>query len=147
VSALITQTDAEPPFDPVYFETVFLVPSPPSPWPSRFAIVTAHNPDGRIAPDQANNEYERALAEHLRRERIDSFAVVGASPDLRHHEAGRGFAFADLSVAADVSARFRQQAFYVIDLGVIFLCVDGSGRGWEVGEWRERLRTAARGGM
>src|SRR5207253_8573004 len=77
MSSLITESASAPPFDPVYFETIFVVPSPPRAWPSRFAIVTAHNPDGRIAPESANNESERALVEHLRRERIDSFAVVG----------------------------------------------------------------------
>lgn len=126
-------------FDPAYFDTVFLVPRPPARWPHTFAIVTAHNPDGEISADTANDEYGRALAEHLRARGIESFGVVGASPDLSHHEAGRGFAVEDLAQAASISSRFRQVAFFWVEDGVVFLCTDASGEGWEMARWEERL--------
>jgi len=138
-SPIVVATDAAATFNPAYFETVFLVPRPPVSWPRIFAIVTAHNPDGRLSTEAANNEYGRELAQYLQSEGIESFAVVGASADLRHHEAGRGFAVTDLARAAAISARFRQQAFFWVEDGVVFLCTDASGKGWEVGRWKERL--------
>jgi hypothetical protein len=136
---LVTATDVEAPFDPAYFETVFVVPQPPAPWPRVFAIVTAHNPDGQLSSDSANNQYGRELADYLRREGIESFAVVGASADLSHHEAGRGFATGDLATASAISTRFRQRAFFWVEDGVVSICIDASGEGWKVGRWDERL--------
>ncbi len=135
----VTATREPAPFKPAYFDTVFLVPAPPREWPHTFAVVTAHNPDGEIAPHAANNEYGRALNEYLRGRGIESFAVVGASPDLTHHEAGRGFAAATLAEAAEVSARFRQEAFFWVEDGVVFICTDASGKGWEMARWDDRL--------
>lgn len=136
---LVAATKAPPPFDPVYFDTVFLVPCPPARWPGVFAIVTAHNPDAELASGQANNEYEQALSGYLQREGVESFPVVGASPDLGHHESGRGFAVGDLERAAAISARFRQAAFFLVEDGTVFICTDASGEGWELGRWEDRL--------
>jgi len=138
-AAGVTTSEDEPPFDRAYFETVFLVPQPPAEWPRVFAIVTAHNPDGQLSADSANNAYGRELSDHLRSEGIDSFVVVGASADLSHHEAGRGFAESNLARAAAISSRFRQRAFFWIEDGVLFLCTDASGKGWRVAKWEERL--------
>jgi hypothetical protein len=135
----LVPTDEAAPFDSVYFETVFLVPRPPATWPRRFAIVTAHNPDGQLSSEHANNEYGRELHAFLDREGIESFAVVGASADLRHHEAGRGFEADDLAQAAAISSRFRQRAFFWVHDGVVYLCADASGKAWKVGLWTERL--------
>lgn len=135
----VVATGDPAPFDPVYFETVFVVPAPPAAWPRRFAIVTAHNPDGRLSDEHANNEYGRELRAFLDREGIDSFAVVGASADLRHHEAGRGFDAGDLARAAAISTRFRQRAFFWVQDGIVFLCTDASGRAWKVGRWKDRI--------
>ena len=146
MSRSVTPTDAPAPFNPAYFDTVFLVPQPPREWPATFAIVTAHNPDGVLAPDAANDEYGRALGRYLRERDIESFAVVGASPDLTHHEAGRGFHAQSLEDAAAISARFRQEAFFWVEDGIVFICTDASGKGWEMARWSERLAgRAARG--
>jgi hypothetical protein len=141
----ITQRDDPAPFNPAYFDTVFLVPQAPRDWPRRFAIVTAHNPDGVLSTDTANDEYGRALSRYLRERGIESFAVVGASPDLSHHEAGRGFEVASVDEAAAISSRFRQEAFFWVDDGVVFLCVDASGTGWEMARWSDRLVGKTRG--
>jgi hypothetical protein len=137
--SVVTPTDAPPPFKKAYFDTVFVVPSPPREWPRVFAVVTAHNPDGQLAPHSANDEYGRALHSYLRERGIESFGVVGASPDLSHHEAGRGFAAPSLEEAAAISARFRQEAFFWVEDDVVFICTDASGKGWEMGRWSERL--------
>jgi hypothetical protein len=141
----VQPTDAPAPFNPAYFDTVFLVPQPPREWPRTFAIVTAHNPDGVRSTDKANDEYGHALRRYLEERGIESFAVVGASPDLAHHEAGRGFVVASLEEAAAISARFRQEAFFWVEDGVVFICNDASGTGWEMARWNERLAGRARG--
>ena len=135
----MTPVDAPAPFNPAYFETVFVVPVRPREWPRVFAVVTAHNPDGPSAAGEANDQYERALNSYLRERGIESFAVVGASPDLRHHEAGRGFAARSLEEAATISARFRQEAFFWVENGTVFICVDASGTAWEMARWSDRL--------
>lgn len=140
VPSSIVPSPRPAPVPEVYFETIFVVPLPPPVWPLTFAIVTAHNPHGATVPEQANNQYDRALREYLEAEGISSFAVVGASRDLTHHEGGRGIVLENLQTAAHISARFEQKAFYWVDGGVVFLCIDGSGRGWEVGPWSQRLR-------
>ena len=142
----VQPTEGPAPFNPAYFDTVFLVPQPPREWPRTFAIVTAHNPDGVLSTDKANDEYGRALRRYLGERGIDSFAVVGASPDLAHHEAGRGFEVASLEEAAAISARFRQEAFFWVEDGVVFICNDASGTGWEMARWRDRLAGSARAG-
>jgi hypothetical protein len=139
----VVPTGEPAPFNTAYFDTVFLVPRRPAAWPRTFAIVTAHNPDGVLAPDSANDEYGRALASYLRERGIESFGVVGASPDLTHHEAGRGFATESLEDAAAISARFRQEAFFWVEDGVVFICTDASGKGWKVAPWSERLVSTA----
>lgn len=128
-----------PPFDPAWFDTVFLVPSPPPQWPHRFAVVTAHNPGGRLASPEANLEGARDLERVLRSHGIDGFEVTGASPDLLHREAGLGFE-TDLATAAVIAARFRQQGFFWIEAGNVSIRVDASGREWPMGSWQERLR-------
>ena len=136
---IVEAIHAPAPFDTAWFDTVFLVPHPPEQWPEVFAIVTANNPGGRVQPEADNSLSERELDDYLRRQGLVSFAVVGASPDLRHREAGRGFAIGDPAVAARVAARFGQQGFFWVEAGVVFICVDDSGKGWTVARWEERL--------
>ena len=136
---IVEAIHAPAPFDAAWFDTVFLVPHPPRRWPEVFAIVTAHNPDGRVRAEADNSRSERELDDCLRREGLAWFAVVGASPDLRHREAGRGFAVGELAVAARVAARFGQQGFFWVEAGVVFICVDDSRKGWMVASWEERL--------
>lgn len=143
----IMPTGEPAPFDPAYFATVFVVPEPPAAWPRRFAIVTAHNPFGRVAADELNRANADALARRLGDLEVPSFVVTGASPDLQHREEGRGFAVPDLATAYAVSAQFDQAAYFFVEDGTVFVCVDASGRGWEVGEWCDRVvpRGDARG--
>ncbi len=126
------------PFAPEYFTTVFLVPDPPREWPRRFAVVTACNPDGIVQAPDANERAARELVGELDRRSLRSFEATGASADLVHREPGRGFA-TDLATAATISTTFRQRAFFWIEDDVVYVCTDGSGRGWRVGRWSERV--------
>lgn len=138
--ALTATTDAAP-FPAAWFDTVFLVPDPPLSWPSRFAVVTAHDPGGVRHAEADNRRFEAGLDDFLAREGLASFVVTGASPDLRHREPGRGFAADSPAQAAAIAARFGQLGFFWVEDGTVFVAVDASGRGWRVARWEERLST------
>lgn len=138
-AVIVTPSRDRCPFRPAYLDTVFLVPEPPAEWPAVFAIVTAHNPDGRAAEAAVNRENELALREHLHSLGLTPFEVIGCSADLEHRETGCGFA-CELGAAASVSERFQQEAFFWVEGGAVFLCNDASGRGWYVACWKDRLR-------
>jgi hypothetical protein len=135
----MSQSPQAPPFDAAWMRTVFLVPEPPPVLPARFAVVTAHNPGGRVGGAEENAARERELDELVRSEGIASFAVTGAAPDLSHREAGRGLVTGDLELAARIAARFGQLGFFWIEDGVAWICCDASGRGWKMARWEERV--------
>lgn len=138
----VVATQAPAPFDPAYFDTVFVVPKPPLRWPDSFAIVTAHNPGGKLAATHANDQQERALRDFLIAQGLEVFTVVGASPDLTHHEAGCGFDGGTLERVAGISERFGQVAFFWVEAGDVYICIDASGIGWKVGRWQDRVLPA-----
>jgi hypothetical protein len=128
------------PGNPAYLDAVFLADCPATGWPERFAIVTACNPvrDRQATADENARENARLLADLLAAGR-QPFPVTGASPDLRHQEAGWGFACESPVQAAESAAAFDQDAFFWVENGRIFLAADGSGYGWPVAPWRDRL--------
>lgn len=130
-----------PPFDAAWLQTVFLVPRPPARWPARFAVVTAHNPHGRLTGDADNARAGLALDAFLAASGVAAFEVTGASPGLEHREPGRGFEAGSIAEAAAVAARFDQQGFFWVEDGEVSIAVDGSGEVWPLGRWSGRLRT------
>jgi hypothetical protein len=113
---------------------------PAAGWSDRFAIVTARNPvRNRHATADANARANASLLAELLAAGRRPFPVTGASPDLRHQEAGWGFACESPAEAAESAAAFDQDAFFWVESGEIFLATDGSGYGWPVAPWRERL--------
>ena len=132
--------DRERPFDDAWLSTVFLVPDPPRCWPGRFAIVTAHNPEGSPAGPKDNLAFESQLDDFLAAQGIASFEVTGASPDFRHEERGRGFVVRGIDEAAAIATRFLQKGFFWVEDGDVYVAVDGSGQRWPLARWSERLR-------
>lgn len=141
---VVAPTGEAPGFPASWRETVFVVPQPPSAWPDTFAIVTAHNPGGRPASPRANAKGEAALAARLAALGLDSFVVIGSSPDFTHREPGRGFATRDIPATAALARGFGQLGFFWVECGTVLVCTDDSGRGWPVGLWQDRLRSADR---
>lgn len=140
-SPAIVAVTGPTPFPAEWFDTRFVVPCPPPAWPRRFAVVTAHNPGGVLHSDAANLEFERELDRLLATEGIASFEVSGRSPDGTHREQGRGFREEAPARAAAIAARMRQLGFFWVEDGIVYAAVDGSGRGWRVGPWIERVST------
>lgn len=138
---VVTPTDEAPDFPASWRDAVFVVPQPPPAWPDTFAIVTAYNPGGRPASPRANAQAEAALAAHLASLGLESFVVVGASPDFTHCEPGRGFATRDIPATAALARSFGQLGFFWVESGEVLVCTDDSGRGWPVGRWQDRLRS------
>ena len=136
------------PLNPEYFRTIFLGNEPESGWPDDFTIITAHDPLGRCATPAENMQADELLERRLLELGLAPFRVIGASPDQQHQEPGWGFAGADLAKAAELSNQFRQEAFFRIEAGQVFLHRDASGARWpinpgqrpeEQGFFRDRL--------
>jgi len=128
------------PVNALYFQTVFTASPPEGGWPGNFAVITAHNPRANPAARAEENshadlELHRALADRG----LQPFRVTGSSPDGRHQEAGWGFATTDFGLAAELSGRFDQEAFFRIEHGHVFIQADASGEKWPMAEWTERL--------
>ncbi|OYV05206.1 MAG: hypothetical protein CFE26_12820, partial [Verrucomicrobiales bacterium VVV1] len=119
------------PVNPLFFQTVFLGEEPRSGWPDDFSIITAFNPVGPKDTFDADNQTMDARLHHTLVERgFQPFRVTGASPDLKHQEPGWGFVGADLTTAAELSTQFRQEAFFRIESGQVFIHRDASGTRW-----------------
>ncbi len=121
------------PVNPLFFQTVFLGDKPESGWPDDFTIVTACNPIGSRDASEADNQTMDARLHHTLVERgFQPFRVTGGSPDLKHQEPGWGFVGADLTTAAEISAQFKQEAFFRIESGRVFIHCDASGARWPI---------------
>lgn len=124
---------------PVEFTQVYFRAAPPAGgWPRRFAIVTAHNPNGRITDPAANLVADEALRGALERQGLDHFRVTGGSRDGRHQEPGWGIVLTTPSIAQDLSVRFRQLAFFWIEKGRLALVDARTGDKTDQVAWAER---------
>ncbi len=132
-----------PPFEACIAETIYLAPVPKTGWPEVFAIVTAHNPVRGDEEETPSEEENSRRAAQLRKRLVDDghapFPVTGASPDRTHQEAGDGFATEDLGYAARLARDFGQWGFFWVQQGRVFICIDDSGVGWDIGAWAEKL--------
>lgn len=116
--------------------------------PARFAVVTAHNPRGRILPPAENKRRDDALRRRLDSLKIRRFRVTGGSEDGAHREAGWGMIVASPAAARELSALFDQNAFYWISGGRIYLGSSAGGPLKRAGSWnarRARWPSALRG--
>lgn len=109
-------------------------------WPDRFAVVTAHNPDGVIVSHAANRVADAKLERRLIALGCSPFRVTGGSKDMSHAEPGWGFAIGKPEVAVWLGREFRQLAIFWVEKGDLFL-VDCSGHSAPifVAKWKERL--------
>lgn len=119
------------PVNPLFFQTVFLAETPAAGWPEDFSIITACNPSEAADGSCTDHEVlDSRLLQTLLERGFQPFRVTGASPDLSHREPGWGFTGADLSTAAELSARFNQEAFFRVEAGRVFIHRDASGERW-----------------
>ena len=96
---------------PTEFTQVFFRASVPfGGWPKRFAVVTAHNPDGQLVEPAANDAADEALRDAIEKLGLTYFRVTGGSRDEKHQEPGWGFSSTTPQSAQELSQRFQQDA-------------------------------------
>jgi hypothetical protein len=99
----------------------------PDPEGRPICVLTAHNPDGRLASDAANAAAQRRLEEQLRERGLTWWPADGGDPAWKHVEAGvalLGVAEAD---AVALGAEFKQDAIFVFSTvnRRVVSCTDG----------------------
>ncbi len=104
--------------NPAYFETWFRYPVPP-PWPA-FALVTAHNPHGRIIPPAENDARAAALRARLTRAGLPWVAVDAGAADFSHCEASLAIA-CTLDEGLALARDEEQVALFWVEAGGLWL--------------------------
>lgn len=130
--------DKKDALNPLHLEAHFAAELPPSGLPRRFGIVTAYNPGSRNASAEANARADAELAARLERERLEHFRVTGRSRDGSHQEPGYGIVAASPEDIRPLSRRFRQEAFFWVEDGTVFVInTEGASRR-RVAAWADR---------
>lgn len=106
--------------------------------PARFAVVTAHDPKGRKAPAASNRRRDEALRRRLDALGLRRFRVTGGSEDGRHREAGWGIVVDSPAKARALAAEFKQDAYYWVSGGRIYLGSAKGGALQRAGSWNAR---------
>ena len=138
---LTRRQDAQEPtkLPPEFLRTYFIADKRSGGWPDRFAVVTAHNPDGVIVSRAANRVADARLERRLTALGSSPFRVTGGSKDMSHAESGWGFAIANLETAVWLGREFRQLAVFWINRGDLFLLDCNSNvRPLFVAKWKDR---------
>ncbi len=106
--------------------------------PPEFRVVTAWNPGGERVEVAENLVADEHLRNEIARLGLESFPVTGGSPDFSHAEPGYGIV-CDRAEAVLLARRFRQQAFYEVLGGRVYLVSvhEGHAPGDPIGRWRD----------
>jgi hypothetical protein len=86
----------------------------------RFAVLTAHNPRGRIVGIEENNQLHRRLEARLREAAHPVVACDGMDPSVTHIEPGFAVALSTAEAKA-LAIKFEQSAFFEFDGGQFWL--------------------------
>lgn len=106
------------PLNPHYYQTWFECPV--SACLPRFAIITAHHPDGVIIGAEENVGRNRRLCAQLEELGIEYFPVAAGSRDRAHVEDSFGIV-CDLATAIDLCNQYEQDAIFWVEDGKIFI--------------------------
>lgn len=102
-----------------------------------FGVITACNPDGRTASDAQNEIATQQLKSQLVHEGLVHFPVTGGSPDFSHAEPGFGVVWDSPDEAVDWGRKFRQEAVFWIEDGIVHLLSCTGDQSLCVGTWQE----------
>jgi hypothetical protein len=125
--------------NPAHLEAFFTADFPPSGTPKTFGIVTAYNPDSRLAPKERNEAADTKLGARLSAEKLPHFRVTGRSRDGSHQEPGYGIVAGSPEDIRPLSREFRQEAFFWVEGGAVFVINTNGSIHHPVGPWSERL--------
>ena len=128
--------------NPNYLHTRFKIEVPAAGIPSRFAIVTAQNPDGHRVSAAANEKANTGLRLELLHENKFFFPVTGGSPDFSHAEEGFGIAMDCADQAIALGRRWNQEAVFWVEDGQVELCHCTTSDRTVVGPWEDLARSS-----
>ncbi|MED5523233.1 DUF3293 domain-containing protein [Gallaecimonas pentaromativorans] len=103
----------------LYQNTVFLMPKPLSKRLD-FAIVTAHNPRGKLLSEQANHHRDLQLAAELTAAGVKAQSLWGCSPDLKHREKSWALVMAKTPALA-LGQKLEQNAIFWVQNDELYL--------------------------
>jgi hypothetical protein len=121
-------------FSLVYFTADW----PTNDWPSKYAVVTAHNPEGAVVDAGRNVAADRALELELVDRGLTHFRVTGGAKDGSHVEFGWGIELPSMESAQELSERFGQLAYFWVADGRLFLVDSKTGECQFQAEWKDR---------
>ncbi len=112
--------------------------------PEEFYVVTAWNPQGVRTEIPANLIADEHLRSEIERAGMHPFPVTGGSADFEHAEPGYGIV-CQRNEALLLARRFRQQAFYEVAEGQVYLVsvLDGHLPGDYIGAWADLVTVEA----
>ena len=131
---------------PEYLKTLFVPKEPtenqpPRDWSRPFAILTAHNPGGKIVDLETNTEADKELRRSLSRKSLPKHRVTAVAEDWSHEE--KSFAVWGLNhkSASEIGREFRQDAYFWVEHGTVHVHSCHTQEKQKVGTWESRLRT------
>ena len=124
--------------NPDHLKAYFTAEPPPSGLPARFGIVTAYNAGSAITGEDANKRADEELKRQLAAASLLYFRVTGGSRDGAHREPGYGIAADSPETIRPISRRFRQEAFFWVENGTVFVINTEGKRRHRVAKWSKR---------
>ena len=134
---------------PEYLKTLFVPKKPgknqpPPDWSRPFAILTAHNPGGKIVDLETNTDADKELRRSLSRKSLPKHRVTGVSEDWSHEEKSFAVWGIDHSAVAAIGREFRQDAYFWVENGTVTVhsCTTTNPPTFQIlGRWEDRIRT------
>ena len=131
---------------PEYLKTLFVPKEPtenqpPPDWSRPFAILTAHNPGGKIVDLETNTDADKELRRSLSRKSLPKHRVTAVAEDWSHEEKSFAVWGLDHATAAKIGREFRQDAYFWVENGTVHVHSCHTQEKQKVGTWESRLRT------
>ena len=131
---------------PEYLKTLFVPKKsgknqPPPDWSRPFAILTAHNPGGKIVDLETNTEADKEHRRSLSRKSLPKHRITAVAEDWSHEE--KSFAVWGLNhkSASEIGREFRQDAYFWVENSTVHVHSCHKQEKQKVGTWESRLRT------
>lgn len=130
---------------PEYLKTLFVPKKPgknqpPPDWSRPFAILTAHNPRGKIVDLETNTEADKELRRSLSHKSLPKHRVTAVAEDWSHEEKSFAVWGLDHATAAKIGREFRQDAYFWVENGTVHIHSCHTQEKQKVGTWESRLR-------
>jgi len=131
---------------PEYLKTLFVPKKPgknqpPTDWSRPFAILTAYNPRGKIVDLETNTEADKELRRSLSRKSLPKHRVTAVAEDWSHEEKSFAVWGLDNATAAKIGREFRQDAYFWVENGTVYVHSCHTQEKQKVGTWESRVKS------